>query len=468
VSNRAYKFVFTTEASVEYAFDFEGGWSLQLIPIYRAEDSATGKIVEEVQNRWEITGLLVTPDGTADKAWDTYHAFADAVTGATGDPVSKVELIRDPDGVAVAELTLDETNDYYELRVDQVELVKPDYVPRKALFGTVFPVMVQLSARKIGADIGANDQVTWEQTIRETYRNGLKRLESEVAITTREGVDAVALAKSIASLPIPGATYAYKTGNTVDANGVDVVHLDPDTTQDPDRTVTKVLATCVIQQSGVSVGNTAGGGAGIAPDEVFYENQTTSTKADGTTLKRRNVSASGPNAKAWCISQKPPWATDEDVRELASADAWAYTWTATERTTGASASTTSLSGELTGGGQAFDHEVVTGGYAPVRFDGPVMLWRFSLRILVTRQGGSGANSDLPFPVQLPAPWVLDRQASSEGEPIKQDAGSLDGEAAWTREASLVYVSAADPTIAPVKWLREQDRTQDTYLLAPSA
>jgi hypothetical protein len=466
VSAKELEFRFTTEASVVHKFTFEGGWDFEFDPVYRSENSDTGsKLVEEIRHRWDISGKLVTPDGTDGKGWDTFLAFVNGITGAGGDPVAKVELVRDPDGEAVVELTLDEANDYYDLRVDLVTSDKPAEVPPKAIWQTVFPLTVTVSARKIGGAIAPGEPVTWEQTLNETYRNGLRRLESVVIMTTREGTNAATLARTLASLPIPGPTYSYKTGNTVDANGVDVESLDADTRQDPDRIPTRVIATSVIEQNGLSVGNLAGGGAGIAPDEVFWEDQQLTIKADGKVQRTRNVAASGPNAKAWCLDQKPSWAVDEFRRELRASSGWAYTWTAEEADVGSQGGlTTALIGELSGGGQVFSYEPVAGGFPPVRFDGPFTLWRFSLTVLVTRQGSSGLNSDLPLPPLLPAPWSLDREASGEGEPVKQEPGKQDSESEWTREARLSYVSPAEPDTPPVKWLRDQTKTVDSYLL----
>ena len=464
MSARLLLFRFTTQAAAEHSFDFEGGWDMAAEPVYRVED-ATGKKVEEVRNRWEIRGLLVSPDGTSAKGWDAFHAFHDAITGATGDPVVKVELIRDPDGEAVAELTLDDANEHLDLRVESVRTAKPSGVAPRSIYRTVFPLEVVVTTRKIGAAIGAGEHVTWDQEIERSYVNGLLRLRSTTTVTTREGVDAVAKARAIASLPLPGASYCYKTGNTADANGVDVVELDPDTSQDPDRTVTRVIARCVIEQQGVSVGNT---GPGTAPDEVYLEDQTSTSVSEGVVRRTKNVAAAGPGAKAWCRGQKPSWAVDEDARELAHSSGWAYTWTATERQTGAPHATTSLVGELTGGGQVFDFEPVPGGYYPVRFDGPLVPWRFTLRVMISRQGSTGAQGELPFPPLLPAPWILDRQASAEGSPVKQDPGVADAKATWTREATLAYVSPGPPPQAPMDWLREQNTTVATYLLVSRA
>ncbi|HYE92697.1 MAG TPA: hypothetical protein VEA38_16825 [Terriglobales bacterium] len=295
----------------------------------------------------------------------------------------------------------------------------------------------------------ANGIVGWEQSVSYSYPNGLAQVEMRTRITTREGTSAVTKAQTYGKLDVAnfGSAYTYDTNGT---SGIDYLYTDADETNS--RTPTVVECVSRVRQWGVNVGTTAGG---TSPSEVGY---TVATKITAkATEKTYTVSARGPGYLSWVTSRKPsgPLTEDELVDDQANKFATG-TWTIKTDRASEDARRSEISVEITGGHPALDYEPVAGGYEPIEFNGALLPWQATLHVAVERTGGTGLASELPLPGILGAPWKLDRNASTEGEPYQpaEEKGTDKSQDTWRREARLVYRSARKPSGPVLAELRE--------------
>jgi len=432
----------TTASAATITFAVEGDWTWAQEARYK--EAANPPELEELREVWEVSGaLLRSSDGTQATGWDEFQALK-ANYETRDAPIIRVEVIRDPDGTPVSELTLGPAV-YEQFKLESVSGAPSTLAP-SASYRTLFPVSFRFSAVRKFAD--ANGITGWEQSVSVTYANALKTLAWDTFITTAEGTSALTKAKLYGAIPLAslGSSFTYTEGNGDD--GVDYTILDAD--EENSRTPTQVRARSSIRQWGVTVGATA---AGSSPDTVHLEDGTRTTADEFQ--RTRTARAEGAGAKAWVVSQKPTWAQEEDTVHDRANQVYSATWTSSEASTKRDAEDFwAIQGEISGGHQALSLEPISGNFPPVRFDGPRLPWALSVAVTVTRRGGTGLLSELKLPPLLGDPWALDYSASSESEPYLAERGATADADRWTRTAKLVYRAATvKPKSDPITGLR---------------
>ena len=449
-----------TTGTGDVSFALDGGWSWRQAPVYK--EAANPPELEEIREEWTITGIVRSSTGTAEQGWDDFNAARDKLLGRGTSKATKVEIIRDPEGTPVTELTLGPPT-YERFIVEEVTGGEWSDAPA-ASFRVVFPLTIRISAVRLAVDPAtglpgdANGITSWEQEVSVAYAAGLKSMSWSTSIETQEGVDALAKAKALAYIPASavGSSYSYVSGNGDEAIEYDILDADEVT----GRTPTRVRALSAIQEHGVTIGGT---GPGTAPDRVLLED-ITNTTADEV-LRQRVAKAEGPGRESWVRSHKPTWAQDEEIRDDRSGRIYQVTWTGREASTRDVEDFWILRGELTGGNQVISFEPVSGGLPPVQFVGPLHPYRLSVSIMVEKRGAEGKASELVFPPVLRAPWILSRQESSEGEPYLSERGATAEADKWSRDARLVYYCTRTPKGSPLASLRERKKEAvESYFL----
>jgi len=439
-----------------FRFDVPGSFEPRLEPVWK--DAANPPEVTEIREVWEVPGArLVSSDGTQTTFWQEWTAFlAKLRVRGQGAPVS-VRLIRDPAGAADVVWTLGPPT-HERFKIEQLTSGPDDLAPA-ATWRVLAPVTLVVSAAQRFAD--PNGVVGWDQEVSSSHdAGGLHVLEWRTALTTREGVNAVEKAKRFGRIEIApfGGSYTYTTNGP---DGVEVVYTDADEANARTPTVCHVVSR--IKQWGVHVGTTA---PGSSPTEVGHSVRSRVEKDERSTTFR--ASARGPGALAWVEGKRPggPIQTAEVFHEEATRFAEA-TWVVKEPTPDQPDTPEGIrwqiQTEITGGHVDFDFEPVVGGFEPVLFEGATFPWRLNVTLKGKRRGSEGKLSDLKLPGLLPAPWILDRNASREKEPFVAEFGADPGSHLWAREASLVYWSASKPRSSPAAQLRAAQPVAGYYL-----
>lgn len=442
-----------------FTLDINGSWRWvnELTHKEAADDPLP---VEQIRAIWTFTGY-------AQRSWTNLRALFAALHRRTGGPI-KVQVVRDPGDDEVVELELG-PDDWEDFRVEEISGGEPLDVAPSAHHRTLFPVSFRVSAvRRFDEDAGAQTAtgiVQFEQTAEHRFDAGLQIITWETTVTTKKGTDAVAKAKTFGLIPISalGGYYTYLGCNGSDGVNWTILNADQrdderEPTLEPDRVPTKVRATCTVRQWGVRVDVTA---PGAGPDEVSLVQE--EEENDEEKVRRYIAEASGPGAEDWVLSQAPSGDYDRNTRRGQHNNSFRAEWTIREKSTKAELAMV-IEGELTGGYEALDWEEVDG-YEPIEFVGPLERWELTLSILLTRRGGTGLSSELPFPPQLPTPWRLDRGRSSETEASEAEAAASADKVKWTRKARLVYVSTSQPSEPPIQWIRKNvAKTVPTYWL----
>lgn len=443
-----------------FTLDINGSWRWvnELTHKEAADDPVP---VEQIRAVWTFTGY-------AQRSWTNLRSVFTTFHRRTGGPI-KVQVVRNPGASEVVELELG-PDDWEDFRVEEIAGGEPLDIAPSAHHRTLFPVSFRVSAvRRFDEDAGqqsATGIVQFEQTVDMAYPAGLGEITWETTVTTKKGVDAVAKAKAYGVIPIDalGGYWTYFDG-TNGSDGVRVTILNADQRDDdrqptlePTRVPTKARITCRVKQWGVRVDVTA---PGAGPDEVSLVQE--EEENDEEKVRRIIAEASGPGAESWVLSQAPAGDYDRNIRRGQHNNSFRAEWTIREKSTKAELAMV-IEGELTGGYEALDWEEVDG-YEPIEFVGPLERWELTLSILLTRRGGTGLSSELPFPPQLPTPWRLDRGRSSETEASEAEAAASPDKVKWTRKARLVYVSTSQPSEPPVQWIRKNvAKTVPTYWL----
>lgn len=444
-----------------FLFDVPGAISPRFVPI----PSATGgqRTVEGVRTEITFEGArLVAAD--ASTLWGATKIGALRALIETREPAWVVRLLRDTGGVAPNVLWTLSAPTYEQVRIEEVRGLPTDELMAAASWVRVAPFTLVVSALKKLPD--ADGIVGFKQEIDDSAGpSGLREIEYRTEITTSEGVDARALLKELGRVPIEllGTSWSYPTGNELDQlGGVNVVVLDADE-RGEGRVGTIVRGVSRAKQWGVEVGTT---GPGTSPSTVSYSERT--TVSDGKQRTEVRATAQGPWALEWVKSKRPSagvFSVDDVFYEHSERLADGR-WELRENDpTQPSGLTRTIEVEITGGHEAFDYEAVADGYEPVEFDGPLQPYQVTVKVRVERQGGTGANSELPFPELLTSIGLrLDYDASRETEPAAPPASSADARS-WTREALLVYRSARKPTAPQIRAALEQSQgTVESYHL----
>lgn len=460
--DRPLRFVVVTAAAVEVRWDFDGAWTWEREPVY--DEASEPPEVEEIREAWTLRGQVsVTQDGSVASAWARFGEIRAAFVDRA-DPVEEVRIYqREQDGTETLLLTLG-GGDFEGFRWDGDSGGEPDRdLPRSTsrtlhTFAARFSARLRLADSSIGGD-GGTGIVRWEQTYTYEWVNGLARITAETRIETRAGVDAVEKARTYAVIPLEalGSSYTYASNGE---DGIDYTILDSDTRRDPARTPRIVLAVSRVQQWGVDVGTT---GPGAAPDRVSLSYTTIENELE--TVVVTSATAEGPNASSFVRRFRPANASESETIETPTDRGYSATWTVyrpsqyTRRT---------IELELSGGGEAVDWEPVYGGYAPVQFVGPRLVYELSLTVVVEKRGGGGLASELLFPPLLTEPWVLVEAESSETDPVAVDPQPTADRTLWRRTARLVYRSPVMPEQLPSEQLATAGADLVSYKLGRSA
>lgn len=444
-----------------FLFDADG--SFEWGDTLRAYDDTTNYLTE-IRRSWTLKGTILTPDNTEAAGWAAFVAFQDSVDERGAAQLAGVDLLLEDDGspgVYTVVRTLGPP-DWDQFRLEQFSGL-PDPDNPGASYLKSHTVELVLSARRLipagdGEDGGLPEGVVdVEQTIEHAFEAGLETVTWVTVLTTEEGVDAVELGKQLGVIPVDsyGSSYSYKTNGP---DGVAWEELDPDTTRDPDRTVTKVRVTSQIKEWGITVGPVE---PGEDPDDFSYLER--NEDLEDETVYTLRVAARGPGAQSWGETKKPAGTLDSSEVEYDSAKReFVGEWVIRTPKGGRILSVVGV--ELTGGHQSFNFVPVPGGYPPVRQDGPLQPWKATVSVLVTRLGGNGSAEDLPLPALLPAPWALDWDESKEGSPVMEEFKANPQKARWRREATLVFKSATKPPVHPAKVIAADGRTVPSHFL----
>ncbi len=439
-----------------FRFDVPGPLEPRLEPVWK--DAANPPQVVEIREVWEIPGArLVSSDGTPQTFWREWTAFlARLRVRGPGFPLW-VRLIRDPAGSADVVWTLGPPS-HEQFKIEQISASADELAPT-ATWRVLAPVTLVVSAVQRFAD--PNGIVGWDQEVSSTHDpGGLHVLEWRTAISTLENTDATGKAKRFGRIDIAafGGSYTYATNGP---DGVEVLFTDAD--EENNRTPTVCHVVSRIKQWGVHVGTTAPAGS---PTEVGYSVRTRIEKDERSTTYR--ASARGPGALQWVEGRRPggPVDTTEVFHEEAICYAegtWVLKEQAPEEADAPEGVRWQIQTEITGGHVDFDFEPVVGGYEPVLFEGAILPWQLRVILKGKRRGGEGKSEELKLPGILPAPWLLDRNASREKEPFVTEFGADPGSHLWVREASLVYWSPTKPSESPAKQIRAAQPAASYYL-----
>lgn len=445
------------QGSTNFAFDVEGSFLPTIRPIY-AENGAPPEVAE-LRTVWIFSGCrMVSSDGTQETLWTEWNALLARLEDRTNFP-TYARLVRDPSGDNAEVWKLDGST-YEQFRVDLLQVEQTE--PPEAHFNTAVAVTLELSAVKKRPH-AVTGIVGWQQSVRESYRSGLRTLEWVTRITTADGTSAKTKAQTYAAIDITSldATYTYETGNATGGYGVDVDEIDAD--ERAGRVATVAVATSRVRQWGVPIGAS---GPGAAPDEVDVRVRTTVT-ADETVVTT-TAFARGPNAEQFVIAQKPGGTLSEDDTEVVSSGNEASgRWVRrTSRNSSNPQASRSIDVVVSGGRRAVRPRSIAGGHPALIQRGGLLVLRCEVKITVRRQGGTGLSPDMPLPKLLGEPWVLDPAASSEGLPMIEGEPAADwSQNKWVRQAVLVYYSSSKPNVSPLATLQDSGNTEASYHLS---
>lgn len=450
-------------------WDLRGEWRWRdLVRSYR--DGQEPPPLEQIRRAWDVQGEVVSPDGSPAGGWAAYQTIRASLDArGTGAPIRAELVLVEVDGTEQILETLGPP-DWQGFRVEVVE-GPPDDVTPASSWWTTFPLVLRFTAGLLrdseddgdtGALVGI---VGFEQVVSVRWVSGLREVTWETTVTTREGVDARDKALVVGAIPLDtyGASYTYLTGNSAEGGGVDLEILDSDERTGHDRIPTRVRATSTLRGWGIVVGTT---GPGTAPDEISLAEVEEEDEATGETVRSVEVSARGPNARDWGRGRAPASFQRRRERYDRARREFSASW---ETVLATGVVTTVAKVTVTGGHAEHEWEPVTGGYAPMRFDGPVQVWEATVEIAVTRRGGGGRLVDLPLPPLLADPWVLIENDSSESGAYQAEPARSADKVGWRRDATYVYRASAPPVADPAADLRlRADRTVATLLLPTSA
>ena len=193
---------------------------------------------------------------------------------------------------------------------------------------------------------------------------------------------------------------------------------------------------------------------------------TTSEATD--VVSTTSASARGSNAEQWVLSQRPSGtiAFTETDRRTATAE-FSARWevrTANQSSTQGTGYTTTVEVVTSGGRRAVRLRPIAGGFPPIVQRGAFQPYTAEVSVTVQRQGGSGLASELPFPPELAAPWILDAERSRFGEPVITERATDPNQHRWERRGSFVYVSATAPAQSPSVELSQANAVQANPLV----
>lgn len=452
------------QGSTNFTFDVEGAWFPSWQPVYK--EAANPPEIVEMRQVWEFRDCKIRGE-TTEALWDSLLAFIARLETRASHP-TYVRLVRDPSSANVTELTLGSGGGHEKLGFEVVDGGLDNLVP-DASYNTTATFTLRVSATKKFAD-ATTGIVGWEQEVETRYENGLRVLEWRTTITTAEGTSAVTKAQTYAAIPTSalGGNHLYETGNDSSASGIDVVYTDAD--EQNSRTPTVCVAVSRIREVGIGVTNN---GPGDAPDSVSKVVTVRTTSDEITTTTIASASGGGDSvAYNWVVGQAPStWAEKEITKDDALHTA-VGTWV--QRKAKDSSSSASVAGptkstievEITGGAPAEQWIPRPNGLPPYRAaNGAFQPWTATVTLTVERLGGNGSRDELAFPgeVSVSDGWFLDRNSSSETEPVIAERGADSDQHKWLRKARLVYRRGSEPPVTVLDLLNRSQSQVKSYL-----
>ena len=454
--------------TTNFAFDVEGEYFPRLDPVFRA--NANPPILVEMREVWEFRNCrIVSTNGTPPTLWTSRNAFLERFrkggTGASEFPTF-ARVVHDPAGAATVLLTLGPPT-YEQFQVDEISGgPDPDVAAASDQVTSTWTIVVSAADRRADAD----GVVGLEQEVTNTYEAGLRTVQWDTLVTTKEGVNAETVLQAIGALDVAnfGSDFAYETGNHENAKGVNVEYTDADermTVAHPTvRIPTVAQGISRLRQYAVDIGTSAPGGS---PDQVrkTVRVKTTAEEIETTTT----VFARGPSFESFLETHAPQVFDERDVVTVESGNEATGVWVRREASTGGGSnrqdgtkSTMNLKVELSGGRSA-RVEPVANGLAPLKFGGAFVGWQAIVTVVIDRIGGTGELQELPLPGLAPAPWFLIEPESSETEPELVKAGESAAQDQYRREAKLVYRAVKRPNDPITKQLRQSATVTSYYL-----
>lgn len=410
--------------SGDLTFDLEGEWFPSMERVHK--EGSDPPELEEIREAWEFRGCrLVSPDGTAGALWTSIGTLRSRLMDRTNAPTS-LEIVRDPAGVPVTELTLGPP-DYERFQIDALEGDQDPDVP-DASWVTTATFTIRASAVAKYAD--ANGIVGFRQEVSVSYPNGFRVLEWRTHIETQEGVSAVEKAKTYARIPASslGGDHSYDTNGP---DGIDYSYTDADEVSG--RTPTVVDAVSRIRQWGTTIGATSGQGS---PSTFSLEIRVTTTPEGKVTTT--SASAVGPNARQWVERHKPAGRLAESS-ETTTESGYAASWTVRSRV--GAQRVDDIRVVVSPGERVELWRPIAGGFPPHVDIGAYGYWEAKVSIRSTAIG----TELVDFPGPLPAPWRLQRHLTQESEAeVEGDRGVDKSQQVYGRSVELVYRSPVKP------------------------
>lgn len=322
----------------------------------------------------------------------------------------------------------------------RVEAIAWDPTADPATRNGVDVVEFSIRASAVKRKANASSVVLWEQTVEEEYdAANLRTLTWTTRVTTKEGTNAKTVAVGLAAIDasVVGPAYTFETAGPSGAN----VRVE-DADESNGRTPTVATVVSRVRQLGQSIGMTSAAGG---PGDPRYT-ITTKTLGDGSIEEVTVASARGVNASAFVASKKPGRYSDEEIVDDPLTRTYTGTWTYRDTAQAARADFNwTIKATIRGGHRSFKFRKLANNQPPLRSEGSVSAWLANVTITTERRGVTGTPKEMPFPAELGNPWVLDRDASDEDEPVLvEESPSGAANNLYRREARLVYRAGTKP------------------------
>jgi len=451
------------EDATTYVFDSPG--ELARAYVREHNDGAEPRTLRRIVETWTITGARILSQDDSDPSESVQargEAFLALLEDRDANPFTSARLVRT--ATATVHRTLG-SGSQEGFAITSVEFAKDPDNPGADGVASLYVNLTLEAFRQFSAGVGANNAgiATWEQTVAHRYGpSGLHVLEWVTTLSVAEGAATTAVEQAELHAAIPmsdyGPTYVWDT-NGDQIPGCEWEELDPDTSEDPDRTATRIKVVSRIRQLGVSVGLAA---AGNSVGDFSLELETTEEAGRVTRVTR--ASAIGPGALALCRDQRPTgdlrrsYEWEDQAKRLARVE---YV-----RVDDSASTRRELRLELAGGGNDGEFVAIDGNLAPIWQEGPRIPYRLTVTVRVVSSGARPVLSDMLYPERLPAPaWRLLRSSSREDPGVAlRSPGAGQGQDEWERVATLVYQGADPPTAGHRNLLADETRGVETYAL----
>ena len=415
-----------------YTFDVDGELAISQELEYK--EAANPPQLQQINEAWEINAARIV-GSTSEATFDNWATFLALLETRTGTRFTSAEQRRD----GVTERTLGPSS-YQEFKIELVGTGADPNSPAST-YNTVVPLSIRITAVRVFAD--ANGIVGWDQTVSNTYKNGLHTLEWRTTVQTVEGTSAVSAAETHARIPIAdfGSTYTWSTNGP---NGIDYDYEDGDEANS--RVPTKVVAISRIEQWGVAIGAAVDGNSPNGSIEYSIED----ILEEGKTFQITRAKAEGPNAKTWVLSKAPTVGVVSakvfhDLAGRIASGEWGV------ETQNQNAVRHSIAAVITRGHRDIEFVAISGDFPPVKTTGARQAYRLTVTTTMRYTGYLPDRLQMPLPAPPGDPWVFIPNVSFEDAlPRLVKPGATDDTDEWERGATLVFESPSEPSVNSIK------------------